>query len=660
MKDSGLARRGSPLALVALLGVLAGCGSESTTPSVTLLSPPQANDKSPSFSPDGSHVAYWTLGASGYVLMLARGDRSAPVALDTVGVASTSRPVWSPDGATLAYGRGYPPRIWVASLRGGPPHRLTKGQGLEIPAIWDPRGDGIMFVATTSTGFAVGEVSVASGDTTSIPMPEIPAGARAFPVWSPDRSHIAYDVNDGDKHTIWVADSLGQHGRQLTNEGFESFGGFPWSPGGSRIAYVSRRTGRGDVWVADVEDDSLRQLTRDVREDYAPAWSPDGRWIAFLSDRGLQTDVWVVPASGGRPRRVTNDGAVENDLQWVGKSTRLAFTTPTTHNGLWTRSLTDTLERRITPDSMGLTPDAWDLSPDGRSLVFQVVHSRGFSDLDVIPVAGGPPRVLVTNGAYNSQALWSPDGSQVVYVSDKSGSDDVWVVDASGGGPRDLTSSPSEVGDPQWSKDGTTVYFVSGPSVAAQDLWEVPAAGGAPRQLTHVGRIQGDWVDPASGTVFVLAIGGSEGQLVLDRVSGDGALEPLWNRTSVLLRGRPFSPSGDSVFFSTSSGKGFASWLLPTRGGEGRQLSGRIGQLISWSHDGDKVLYMTGPGPGDLYEMNIRDDSVRRLTHSPADDGWLAFFLPGDTGIVFQRQTVQQRIAVADVAKLMAGTGSNP
>jgi hypothetical protein len=69
------------------------------------------------------------------------------------------------------------------------------------------------------------------------------------------------------------------------------------------------------------------------------------------------------------------------------------------------------------------------------------------------------------------------------------------------------------------------------------------------------------------------------------------------------------------------------------------------------------VLYMSGPGPGDLYAMNIRDGSTQRLTHSPADDGWLAFFLPGDSGIVFQRQTIQQRIAVADVAELMAKAG---
>jgi Tol biopolymer transport system component len=406
------------------------------------------------------------------------------------------------------------------------------------------------------------------------------------------------------------------------------------------------------VWIANVDDGSLLQLTRDVREDDAPVWSADGRSIAFVSDRGMQTDVWIVPAAGGQPRRVTDDAAVESDVQWVGKSARIAFTTPVIDDGLWTRSLTDTLERRITPDSMRLAGDGWDLSPDGRSLVFQVLRGGGVSDIDVIPVAGGAPRVLVSNGAQNSDALWSPDGSQVVYVSDRTGRYQVWMVDASGGAPRDLTSLPGAVQVPQWSKDGTTVYFVS-----ARDLWAVPAAGGAPRQLTHLGRIIFDQVDPASGTVFVEAIGGSEGQLVLDRLSADGALKTVWDRTSVFMRGRPFSPSGDSVFVTASgNGPGTAHMLLPTSGGAGRSLSGPgyVGQLVGWSHDGGKGLYMSGPGPGDLFEMNIRDGSTRRLTHSRADDGFLAFFLPGDTGIVFQRQTIRRRIAVADVAKLMA------
>jgi tricorn protease-like protein len=72
-----------------------------------------------------------------------------------------------------------------------------------------------------------------------------------------------------------------------------------------------------------------------------------------------------------------------------------------------------------------------DVSPDGRTIVFDLV-----GDIYTVPIAGGRATRITDGMAMDVQPRWSPDGRQLVFVSDRDGSDDVWVVDANGRNPR--------------------------------------------------------------------------------------------------------------------------------------------------------------------------------------------------------------------------------
>ena len=83
-----------------------------------------------------------------------------------------------------------------------------------------------------------------------------------------------------------------------------------------------------------------------------------------------------------------------------------------------------------------------ELSPDGKQVAFRVDHGGGISDIDVMPAAGGPLRVLV-QGGNDSTISWSPDGAHVAYSSDRGGTRDIWVVDVTTGAQRQLDNWPS-------------------------------------------------------------------------------------------------------------------------------------------------------------------------------------------------------------------------
>ena len=78
-----------------------------------------------------------------------------------------------------------------------------------------------------------------------------------------------------------------------------------------------------------------------------------------------------------------------------------------------------------------------DVTRDGRTLLVELL-----GDLYTLPVEGGRATPLLTGRAFQSQPRVSPDGRQLVYVSDESGSDNLWVAALDGSGARQVTRLP--------------------------------------------------------------------------------------------------------------------------------------------------------------------------------------------------------------------------
>ena len=94
-----------------------------------------------------------------------------------------------------------------------------------------------------------------------------------------------------------------------------------------------------------------------------------------------------------------------------------------------------------------------DVSRDGRTIVLDIV-----GDLFTIPRSGGTATAIITGPDFASQPRFSPDGRQLVYVSDRSGSDNLWIAAAEGGNAHQLSRLPRSVLlSPAWSADGKSV-----------------------------------------------------------------------------------------------------------------------------------------------------------------------------------------------------------
>ncbi len=238
------------------------------------------------------------------------------------------------------------------------------------------------------------------------------------------------------------------------------------------------------------------------------------------------------------------------------------------------------------------TISAPQISPDGSRIVYvrhfsDIMTDKRYSNLWIIGSDGSDHRPLTTGNYSDTSPRWSPDGTRLLFLSDREGSTQLylrWMDTGQTARLTNLTETPSNI---VWSPDGRHVAFtalVLEPKPAVAQM-PAPPAGAT-------------WAEPAT---------------VVDRMvfrfNGPGYLKP-----------------------------GYQHWfVLPAEGGTPRQISsgsyhhggpGLANQRGVWSPDGEHLVvsanrhpdYEHDPLDTEIYEFRISDGQVRALTNRDGPD----------------------------------------
>ena len=169
----------------------------------------------------------------------------------------------------------------------------------------------------------------------------------------------------------------------------------------------------------------------------------------------------------------------------------------------------------ITTRKLSFTTDeaSWislDVSPDGRTIVFDIL-----GDLYTLPIAGGTATRITSGPGWDQQPRYSPDGTQIAFVTDRNGSKNVWIANADGSKARALTKSERiNFASPIWSADGQYVI-----AARTGQLWMYNRDGGSGVQLTGL-RPEGAAAAPGAGPSHYGAAPGGDARYLWVNVSG--------------------------------------------------------------------------------------------------------------------------------------------
>lgn len=297
-----------------------------------------------SWPPAGSHGdRYPALSSDGRLLAFAR-SHAFPVADVYVTDLATGQArrltfdnqvisglAWSADDGSIVFssergstaGAGGLWRVPVSTSRGGPAvaqQLLGPGPRASLPAV--ARRRGLLAYQESRADTNIRRASNPGCGSPSATAALISSTREeAWPRYSPDGRHIAFQSNRSGNWEIWVANEDGSDPIQVT-----ALAGAParypsWSPDGRFLAFDFRGVGNGDIYTIAVNKSppgsgtSTRavRVTTDGAADETPSWSADGPWIYFSSNRSGDYEVWRAPVTSdgkptGEPIRLTHGG----------------------------------------------------------------------------------------------------------------------------------------------------------------------------------------------------------------------------------------------------------------------------------------------------------------------------------------------------------------
>ncbi len=299
---------------------------------------------------------------------------------------------------------------------------------------------------------------------------------------------------------------------------FRSVSEVALAPDGRAVAYVVTmfdQPGRpyGRLWLIDVATKKAVRVGGDSAVADEPHWSPDGQWVAFSGSQGSQSGLWVVHGDGSgltfvAPIAESNAPLPERgqSISWSPDSKQIAYVNsvagPETADAtgdpmVFTRYLyhatasegfthyndnrrlhldvVDVATKQARELTKGVRDEhSLDWSPDGKQLVFisnYEPNADEFFNYDVfsVQVADGAIRRLTPTEAAEYGPVWSPDAKHIAYSGTHRGLTDrettmedthAWIADADGTHRRDIGGViDGRQSQPKWAVDGGAVYF---------------------------------------------------------------------------------------------------------------------------------------------------------------------------------------------------------
>jgi TolB protein len=354
-----------------------------------------------------------------------------------------AQPALSPDGRSVAFisNRDGHYNIYVGLVRGGELVQITHDAAMKSRPMWSPDGSTLAYAQLNESGtMDVWEVAALGGSPRKVML------NATDPAWTPDGRLLLYeDFADGQ---IWICGVSGENPRLLVRMGPDEVATeLRMSPDGKMVAMAVRSSGggpNGRLGAADLSTAKVRLLTHDSATTLSPAWSPDSRFIYFASSRGGTLNIWRISVDGKGLGQVTAGEGDDTELDVSSDGKRLVFATMRLNIGL---SQFDTQVKAGESGIKVLTSDSARnefgpaYSPDGTHLAF-FTNLKGVENesIGMADASGTNATQLVRDGRINLFPRWSPDGNRILYFSrdDQGRNADYRGVAISGGAPQTI------------------------------------------------------------------------------------------------------------------------------------------------------------------------------------------------------------------------------
>ena len=370
-----------------------------------------------------------------------------------------NEPFFSPDGSQIAFAASVAGNtdVYVVPTAGGDPKRLTYHPGEDRVCGWSPDGRRVIFSSARTSApqeayYQLWSIGLDGGLPEKLPLPRAFTGS-----FSPDGRRLAYEEVSTHMFPQWYESSMWRHYRggrthpiSVFNFSDNSVEKLPWNNSndsfpmwvGDTIYFVSDRNHTANLFSYKFGAKQVTQLTK--HDDFDIMTASAGPDAVVYEQAGY---IHLVDTKTGQSRRLDID--VTGDFPWA----RPQF-----------KKVAGMIRNAV-------------LSPTGARAAFE---ARG--EIFTVPAEKGDFRNLTqSSGAHDRNPAWSPDGSQLTWLSDASGEYQLMIGEPTGITPARAIALPSTAfySDPAWSPDGKQILVQDNHN----NLWMIEAASGATAKI---------------------------------------------------------------------------------------------------------------------------------------------------------------------------------
>jgi Tol biopolymer transport system component len=280
--------------------------------------------------------------------------------------------------------------------------------------------------------------------------------------WSPDGKKIAFfatRVEDSEilrkyripiHYPLYVMDTGGGNQRRLLDFPVSNF---EWSPDSHQLLYVSAyedpahddpdvvkglRAPMSAVYLLDLQSGAQKRVTG-FGQNCSGSWSPDGVNLALSFGDAKSSDIYVASLDGKHTRRVSDSPGINTKPVWSPDGKRIAYISLALQDtGIVADACVVESDGTNKKQIRGVNPYEVSWSVDGRSLLLQSTNGITLASAD------GNVVVDLKNKVIQPQdAVFTPDGKDVMFRSNHEGHWYLYVVDVKGANVRRISGSLS-------------------------------------------------------------------------------------------------------------------------------------------------------------------------------------------------------------------------
>ena len=464
----------------------------------------------------------------------------------------------------------------------------------------------------------------------------VPRINGGLPSVSPDGQHIAFVSNRGGSDDLFVIAPGGTGELQLTHTPEEK-GSLAWTAAG-QIVFSVFAGDSSRLFAIDQDGRNQRQIASVPGR--APTLSPDGTSLLYMAGTWTATRLTVSGVDGLNARQITDGSSIAWNNHWSPDGKLIAFTgreTPDGELAVYVMNSDGSSRRRVSsiaPEEGGAQWPVW--SPDGRGLAIQVNSRKAAtSHIWIVDLPTGRALKLASHDQpyLDETPSWFPDGAHIAFQSNRTGRMEVWIMNADGSGARQVTGLPQGTalppsltfgGAPRVSPDGSRILFTSNRTGRSQ-VYVMNDDGSGVRQLTSEseGVFSPNW--SPNGKRIVCGTDSSTGKNRIIVMNADGT----GRRTISEAKGHQapsWSPDGHKILFATGQFPNINIYTMDLNGAHISGISPNPGFDYDpvWSPDGARIAFVStirGQGPR-IWVMNADGTGRKRLTSSDeAEEG---------------------------------------